>query len=119
MSLSTVYLPLVRSIFCPLIIVSYWFHFLAWHSDVTYERQPPSLTALFLFDSPASGGDTGYADQRLAYEHLSPKFREYLETLQVLHSGVAQAEYSRKGLRGGIVKREPVENIHPLVRRHP
>lgn len=90
-----------------------------WHSDVTYEKQPPGLTALFLFDSPASGGDTGYADQRAAYEHLSPSFRAYLETLQVLHSGVAQAEYSRKGARGGIVKREPVENIHPLVRRHP
>lgn len=37
----------------------------------------------------------------------------------MLHSGVAQAEYSRKGARGGIVKREPVENVHPLVRRHP
>jgi sulfonate dioxygenase len=35
-----------------------------WHSDVTYEKQPPGLTALALFDSPPSGGDTGYADQR-------------------------------------------------------
>lgn len=35
-----------------------------WHSDVTYEKQPPGLTALVLFDSPPSGGDTGYADQR-------------------------------------------------------
>jgi sulfonate dioxygenase len=37
----------------------------------------------------------------------------------VLHSGVAQAEYSRRGNRGGVVKREPVENVHPLIRRHP
>lgn len=72
-----------------------------------------------LFDSPPSGGDTGYADQRAAYQHLSPSFREYLEGLQVLHSGVAQAEFSLKGNRGGIVKREPVENVHPLIRRHP
>ncbi|GJN92756.1 hypothetical protein Rhopal_005794-T1 [Rhodotorula paludigena] len=89
------------------------------HSDVTYEQQPPGLTALFLFDSPASGGDTGYYDQRAAYKHLSPSFRGYLETLQVVHSGVEQAEFSRRGNRGGIVKREPVENVHPLVRRHP
>ena len=54
-----------------------------------------------------------------AYQRLSPPFREFLETLQVVHSGVAQAEYSRKGNRGGIVKREPVENAHPLVRVHP
>jgi sulfonate dioxygenase len=57
--------------------------------------------------------------ERAAYEHLSPSFKAYIETLSVLHSGVAQAEYSRKGARGGIVKREPVENVHPLVRRHP
>lgn len=86
---------------------------------MTYEKQPPGLTGLMLFDSPPSGGDTGYADQRAAYQHLSPVFREYLETLQVLHSGVAQAEFSRSGKRGGIVKREPVENVHPLVRKHP
>ncbi|GAA6015733.1 hypothetical protein JCM10207_008779 [Rhodosporidiobolus poonsookiae] len=90
-----------------------------WHSDVTYEEQPPGLTLLMLFDSPVSGGDTGYADFVGAYRHLSPSFRAYLETLQAVHSGVEQAEYSRSGARGGIVKREPVENVHPVVRRHP
>ncbi|KAK4704956.1 sulfonate dioxygenase, partial [Phenoliferia sp. Uapishka_3] len=90
-----------------------------WHSDVSYELQPPGLTALFLYESPASGGDTGYADQRAAYNHLSPSFRAYLETLSVVHSGVEQAELSRKGGRGGVVKRDPVENVHPLVRTHP
>lgn len=30
-----------------------------------------------------------------------------------------QANYSRSGKRGGVVRREPVENVHPLVRRHP
>lgn len=87
--------------------------------QVSYEAQPPGLTTLFLYDSPPTGGDTGYADQRAAYNHLSPSFRAYLETLQVTHSGVEQAEHSRKGSRGGVVKREPVINAHPLVRRHP
>lgn len=86
---------------------------------MTYELQPPGLTTLFLYDSPSTGGDTGYVDQRGAYNHLSPSFRAYLETLSAVHSGVAQAEHSRKGLRGGVVKREPVENIHPVVRTHP
>lgn len=84
---------------------------------MTYEKQPPGLTALFLFDSPPSGGDTGYVDQREAYRRLSPSFAAYLETLQVLHSGVEQAEYSRS--RGAEPRRAPVENVHPLVRRHP
>lgn len=90
-----------------------------WHSDVTYEAQPPGLTTLFLYESPPSGGDTGYADQRGSYNHLSPGFRAYLETLSVVHSGVAQAQHALAGGRGGIVKREPVENVHPLVRTHP
>ncbi|GAA5991185.1 hypothetical protein JCM10908_006576 [Rhodotorula pacifica] len=90
-----------------------------WHSDVTYEEQPPGLTLLFLFDSPASGGDTAYADQRGSYNHLSANFRAYLETLSAVHSGVEQAEFSRSGKRGGVVKREPVETVHPIVRRHP
>lgn len=37
----------------------------------------------------------------------------------MVHSGVEQAEFSKKGRRGGVVRREPVENVHPLVRRHP
>lgn len=93
---------------------------------MTYEKQPPGLTALFLYDSPVSGGDTAFVDQRSAYKRLSPSFRAYLETLSVLHSGVDQANYSRE--RGeksndvkayGHVRRQPVENVHPLVRRHP
>ncbi|OCF34185.1 hypothetical protein I316_04135 [Kwoniella heveanensis BCC8398] len=90
-----------------------------WHSDVTYELQPPGLTTLFLYESPTSGGDTAYVSQVEAYNRLSPSFREYLETLLVVHSGVAQADFSRQGNRGGVVRREPVENVHPLVRRHP
>ncbi|WVF67235.1 hypothetical protein IAT40_001983 [Kwoniella sp. CBS 6097] len=86
-----------------------------WHSDVTYELQPPGLTTLFLYESPASGGDTAYVSQVEAYNRLSPSFREYLETLSVVHSGVAQADFSRQGNRGGVVRREPVENVHPLT----
>ncbi|WVF73226.1 hypothetical protein IAT40_008045 [Kwoniella sp. CBS 6097] len=90
-----------------------------WHSDVTYEEQPPGLTTLFLFDSPASGGDTAYVSQVEAYKRLSPSFRAYLETLSAVHSGVEQANFSRAGNRGGTVRREPVENVHPIVRTHP
>ena len=36
-----------------------------------------------------------------------------------MHSGVEQANFSRSGRRGGVVRREPVEHVHPVVRRHP
>jgi hypothetical protein len=56
---------------------------------------------------------------RIAFERLSPSFQSYLETLKVLHSGARQNDYSRKGQRGGVIRRESVDTIHPLVRRHP
>ncbi|KAK7189171.1 TauD-domain-containing protein [Paraphaeosphaeria sporulosa] len=88
-----------------------------WHSDVTYEKQPPGTTFLYLLDGPAAGGDTLFANQALAYRRLSPEFQKRLHGLKVVHSAVEQADNSRN--RGGIVRREPVTSIHPLVRTHP
>ncbi|KAK9458163.1 hypothetical protein V1511DRAFT_491909 [Dipodascopsis uninucleata] len=90
---------------------------IAWHSDVSYELQPPGVTFLAMLDGPETGGDTIFADTQEAYNRLSPLFRERLEGLKVLHSGVAQAQSSRS--QGGIVRRDPVETLHPFVRQHP
>ena len=89
----------------------------AWHSDVTYEEQPPGTTFLYIFDKPSTGGDTIFVDQVEAYKRLSPGFKERLHGLKAVHSGIEQAETSRA--RGGVVRREPVTNEHPIVRTHP
>ncbi|KAK9245369.1 hypothetical protein V1506DRAFT_489960 [Lipomyces tetrasporus] len=89
----------------------------AWHSDVTYEKQPPGTTFLAILDGPESGGDTIFADTQEAYNRLSEPFRQRLHGLSVLHSGVAQADAAKNA--GGVVRREPVENFHPLIREHP
>ncbi|KAK2748420.1 hypothetical protein FQN55_004358 [Onygenales sp. PD_40] len=90
---------------------------ITWHSDVTYEKQPPGTTFLYLLDGPTSGGDTLFANQAQAYNRLSPEFQKRLHGLKALHSGIEQAESAIK--RGGINRREPVTNVHPLVRTHP
>lgn len=89
----------------------------AWHSDVTYEEQPPGITFLYIFDKPGSGGDTIFANTAEAYRRLSPAFRERLHGLKALHSGFEQADSARH--RGSIVRREPVESVHPIIRTHP
>jgi len=89
----------------------------SWHSDVSYEAQPPGTTFLYIFDSPEVGGDTAFVNQAEAYNRLSPALKERLHGLKATHSGVEQAEFSRQ--RGGVVRREPVKNEHPLVRTHP
>lgn len=58
-----------------------------WHSDVTYEAQPPATTFLYLLEGPDVGGDTLFANQVDAYRRLSPEFRRRLHGLKAAHSG--------------------------------
>lgn len=88
-----------------------------WHSDVSYELQPPGTTFFSVLDGPDAGGDTIFADTQEAYERLSPEFKKRLANLHVLHSSGEQALNSRT--QGGIERRAPVSNIHPLIRVHP
>lgn len=85
---------------------------IAWHSDVTYELQPPGTTFLYALDVPAAGGDTLFVNQVKAYQRLSPAFQERLAGLKAVHSGHEQAESSIR--RGGVYRRDPVSSIHPL-----
>jgi len=90
----------------------------SWHSDVSYELQPPGTTFFWILDQPENGGgDTLFLSQVEAYKRLSPEFQKRLEGLRAVHSAVEQAEFSRN--RGGPVRREPVETEHPVVRQHP
>ncbi|KAF4637739.1 hypothetical protein G7Y89_g353 [Cudoniella acicularis] len=89
----------------------------AWHSDVSYENQPPGTTFLYILDVPETGGDTLFANQVEAYNRLSPGFQERLHGLRATHSGIEQVDASRA--KGGAVRREPVISEHPIVRTHP
>jgi len=89
----------------------------SWHSDVSYEAQPPGTTFLILLDSPEVGGDTCFINQVEAYNRLSPTMKRILHGLKAVHSGVEQADFSKS--IDGVVRREPIKNEHPLVRTHP
>ncbi|KAG2507372.1 hypothetical protein BBI17_008948 [Phytophthora kernoviae] len=89
----------------------------AWHTDVSYERQPPSYTTLKVLSTPDVGGDTLWADAYAAYDRLTPAFRKFVEGLVAAHSGKIQAEHAIEA--GRIVRRPPVEFEHPVVRTHP
>jgi alpha-ketoglutarate-dependent taurine dioxygenase len=79
----------------------------SWHSDVSYELQPPGLTIFFMLELPKEGGDTQFASQVEVYRRFSPEFKKRLEGLRAVHSGVLQANNSRA--KGGPVRREPIE----------
>ncbi|PGH03488.1 taurine dioxygenase [Blastomyces parvus] len=90
-----------------------------WHSDVTYEVQPPSYTSLKVISGPprGGGGDTLWSSQYAAYDALSPHMQTYLKGLTALHSADMQADGSRAA--GRPVRREPITTEHPLVRTNP
>ncbi|CAD0110526.1 unnamed protein product [Aureobasidium uvarum] len=90
---------------------------ITWHSDVTYEQQPPGTTFLYILDGPSAGGDTCFVNQAEAYRRLSPEFQKRLHGLKAIHSAHEQAQNALA--RGSIVRRDPVANAHPVVRTHP
>lgn len=90
---------------------------ITWHSDVSYELQPPGITFFSVLEGPDSGGDTIFADSVEAYKRLSPEFQKRLAGLHVLHTSGDQALNSRRA--GGVERRKPVSHIHPLIRTHP
>lgn len=88
-----------------------------WHTDVSFELQPPGTTFLAFLDGPTAGGDTLYCNMAAAYRRLSPAFQQRLHGLKAVHSGHEQVQAAVA--RGSVYRREPISTIHPVVRTHP
>jgi taurine dioxygenase len=83
-----------------------------WHTDKPYYRTPPLLTTLHAVELPPAGGDTEFANTKLAYEALPDETKRRLDGLRV----VFQWEGGR---RPGYYASELPPVDHPLVRTHP
>lgn len=99
--------------------------------------QPPGTTFLYVLDGLSAGGDTLSCNMVAAYNRLSPAFQETLHGLQAIHSGMLQRLYPHSPLHwrsqtlpaqeqaqlnttgGGLVGRDPVISIRPVVRMLP
>jgi taurine dioxygenase len=57
----------------------------SWHSDVTWQRDPPRATALYAVELPPHGGDTVWTSATGAYRSLHPLLASYLETLTAVN----------------------------------
>lgn len=56
-----------------------------WHSDVTWQRNPPRATGLYAAELPALGGDTVWTSATAAYRSLPEQLAAYLETLSAVN----------------------------------
>jgi taurine dioxygenase len=92
-----------------------------WHSDTTYLPQPPMATLLLARELPATGGDTLFANQYLAYETLSDGMKAILAGLRgVSRSDKAEASRTREDRARNVTTPKAVLTAeHPAVRTHP
>lgn len=83
-----------------------------WHTDMSYNQAPPKLTMLYAHAAPLFGGDTAFANQHLAYQELTPAFKETINNLKAVHSAAGLARLY------GQDEKEAARALHPLVRKH-
>lgn len=98
----------------------------AWHSDFSFQPEPPSFTLLFAIDIPPYGGDTLWSSMTAAWKQIGADRRAELSAITAVHT--ARDAYSRKmqplhsGLSGMNIVCDDVANdaeSHPLVVTHP
>ncbi|HTQ34503.1 MAG TPA: TauD/TfdA family dioxygenase [Stellaceae bacterium] len=83
-----------------------------WHTDKPYYRTPPALTTLYAVELPPEGGDTEFANTRLAYAALPEVTKRRIDGRRVIFRW-------ERGRRPGYYANELPPVDHPLVRTHP
>lgn len=98
-----------------------------WHSDWSFQPQPPAATILRAEVVPPVGGDTLYCDCSAAYEALSTTMKNLLAPLRAIHSaarpygtqGSFAKETAKRTMQIISSKEAEKTHTHPLVRTHP
>jgi taurine dioxygenase len=91
-----------------------------WHTDSTYEDDPPILAILHAKEIPSSKGGTMFADMRAAYDALPTSMKERLSTLVGLHCrSTGPAGEKLYGPDKGKTEKVYQERQRPAVIAHP
>jgi alpha-ketoglutarate-dependent taurine dioxygenase len=101
---------------------------MGWHCDSTYMPVQAKGAVFSALIVPESGGETGWADMRAAYEALDGEMRAKVEGLAAYHSlWYSQAklghtpkkgsEYAGYGFHDGPVPLRPIVKVHPETGR--
>jgi len=92
-----------------------------WHTDVSWDAEPPAIGTLRAIDLPDRGGDTMWASMYAAHDTLSPTMQRMLEGLTALHTmGDGRAFKSKGGeaMTAAAAQLAPGAE-HPVVVTHP
>lgn len=92
-----------------------------WHSDGSWQQNPPLGSLLHALEIPGVGGDTMFADMYRAYETLSEPLKRFLEGLEAEHclaAAVLRTSYAKE-YEGRLDAAMAKKAIHPVVKVHP
>jgi len=91
-----------------------------WHTDMSYNPEPPNASALFALEVPPSGGDTGFANMYMAYETMPDDLRRRVEGLVCRHDASRNsAGELRRGFEDVTDPSRTPGADHLIVRTHP
>lgn len=94
----------------------------AWHTDHSFQREPPKATMLHGVELPSRGGDTWFANMRLAYEELPGALKDRVEGLEAIHAYRESREIMSRDERGAEMLSDEQERaagiVHPVMRTH-
>jgi taurine dioxygenase len=91
-----------------------------WHTDMSYNAEPPTGSVLYALEVPPEGGDTGFANMYHAYETLPGDLRRQVEGRLCRHdSSRNSAGELRRGYSEVMDPRQAPGADHPIVRTHP
>ena len=100
-----------------------------WHTDWSFQENPPAGTCLFGKVIPSVGGDTLFANQHLALENMPSSLREKLEDKLAIHSalvpyspGGGYGDKDREMGRSMDIRASDqalAKQLHPIIAQHP
>ena len=100
-----------------------------WHTDWSFQLNPPAGTCLYGKEIPSEGGDTLFANQHMALEKMPSSLRKKLEGKNAIHSalipyspGGGYGDKDREMGRSMDIRASNEafsKQLHPIIKKHP
>ena len=100
-----------------------------WHTDWSFQENPPAGTCLYGKIIPTKGGDTLFANQHMALEKMPSSLRKKLEGKNAIHSalipyspGGGYGDKDREMGRSMDIRASNEafsKQLHPIIKKHP
>ena len=100
-----------------------------WHTDWSFQENPPAGTCLFGIEIPPVGGDTLFANQHKALDDMPSELRQKLEGKMAIHSAAlpyapsgGYGDKDREMGRSMDIRASDealAKQLHPIIRKHP